>query len=593
VRRYLREILDLLGGERRRLPGLVVLFVGSSLLDFIGIGLVGAYVALIAVPGTLEGRLGDVLQALSLPRGREAALIAVGVFLVAIFLLKAAVAIWIHRVTMRFSQQQQVRLRSVLMQAYQHLPYTEFLRRNSSEYVYAIQDLTADFAYVIQIGLRTVGDGIMALVVLALLAWQNASALALLAALILAMVYGYDRLFRQNLRSYGERVNRAATEVVQGIQEGMEGLKEIRILGKEGYFHRKVREGAGEYARLQTRAQVIAAAPRYLLELTMVAFVVGLVLLHLLLGRDLEALVPTLGIFGVAALRLLPAANALSSNLVQMRYRRNSIAQLHGDLAVLGHVRFEPASTAEAARPEPFRGLVVDRIRFTYPNAAVAALDGVSLEIRADESIGLVGPSGSGKTTLVDVLLGLLEPQQGQLRYNGRPLKEALVEWRAQVAYLPQQVFLIDASLRRNVALGLEDREIDEPRLREALRQARLVELVAQLPEGVDTIVGEHGVRLSGGQRQRVAIARAFYHGRDVLVMDEATSALDNETEREIVEEIRQLKGQKTLIVIAHRLTTVQHCDRIFRLKEGRIVEQGTYREVFRPDEPAPGEAVA
>ena len=193
----------------------------------------------------------------------------------------------------------------------------------------------------------------------------------------------------------------------------------------------------------------------------------------------------------------------------------------------------------------------------------------------------MIGPSGSGKTTMVDVVLGLLEPQKGKIYYNGKDLIESLDEWRAQVAYLPQQVFIIDNSLRNNIALGMEAEEIDDVQLHEAIRQARLTELAEQLPDGVETILGERGIRLSGGQRQRVALARAFYHGRSVLVMDEATSALDNETEQEIVEEIRHFKGKKTMIVIAHRLTTVQHCDRIYRLENGEITETGSPDQVL------------
>jgi ATP-binding cassette, subfamily B, bacterial PglK len=583
VTQYLREILELLGEERRKLPWLVLLFLGSSLLDFVGIGLIGAYVALITVPDNLPEGLQGFIAVLGSPRDRDSLFVFLGLILVAIFLLKTVAAIFCQRATLRFSQQQQVRLRSGLMQAYQRLPYAEFLRRNSSEYVYAIEGLTGDFAQVVHIGLRTLGDAIMALVLLSLLAWQDAPVLALLAGLISATVYGYDRLARKNLRRYGERANQGATRLVQGIHEGIEGLKEIRVLGKESHFHRMVDDGASEYARFHTLAQVVTAVPKYLLEFTMVVFVVGLVLFNVLAGRDLGLLVPTLGMFGVAALRLMPAANALSSGLLQLRYARHSIRQLYRDLRALDGVRLETPTRVDAARPERFRSLVLDRVHFTYANSPTAALEDLSMEIRADESIGLIGASGAGKTTLVDVLLGLLEPQRGELRYNGRPLKEALAEWRSQVAYLPQQTFLLDSTLRQNVALGVEEDEIDEQRLRESLRQARLADLAAQLPEGVSTLIGERGVRLSGGQRQRVAIARAFYHGRDVLVMDEATSALDNETEREIVEEIRRLKGQKTLIVIAHRLTTVQHCDRIFRLKDGRIVEQGTYDEVLRP----------
>ena len=588
---YLREILHLLGEDRSKLPWLVLLFLASSLLDLAGIGLIGPYVALVVDPRILDGRVGDAIAAMGLPREQQAGLILLGLFLVSIVLLKAIAAIGIHRAITRFSQSQIVRLQSTLMQAYQELPYTEFLRRNSSEYVHAINGLTSNFGGVVQTGLRVVSDVIVAVMILALLAWQNAPALALLAGLLLSVMYGYDRSFRRKLREYGEQANQAAMTIVRGVHEGIEGLKEIRILGKEEHFHRMVQEGARKYARFNTRAQLITLAPRYLLEATLVVFVVTLVLLILFLGQDMKILVPTLGMFGVAALRLVPSANTLSISLIQLRYHRDSISRLHHDLHAVTRV------APEARKPfleatDGFRILALDQVQFTYPKARQPALRDLSLEIRAGESIGLIGQSGSGKTTLVDVLLGLLEPQAGQLRYNDRPLKDALAQWRAQVAYLPQQVFLIDDILRRNVALGVEDTEIDEARLSEALRQARLEELVHQLPDGKDTIIGERGVRLSGGQRQRVALARAFYHGRNVLVMDEATSALDNETEREIVEEIRLLKGKATLIVIAHRFTTVQYCDRIYRMQDGAIVERGTYDRMVRQGKDASSSAL-
>ena len=208
-------------------------------------------------------------------------------------------------------------------------------------------------------------------------------------------------------------------------------------------------------------------------------------------------------------------------------------------------------------------------------------LNQTSLSIRAGESIGIIGPSGSGKTTLIDLLLGLLKPEGGSISYNGDPLEKKLSKWRSQVAYLPQQVFLIDDTLKNNVALGVEEQKINEKLLLKALHKSQLAELVEQLPEGVNTFLGERGVRLSGGQRQRVALARAFYHQRSVLIMDEATSALDHETEREIVDEIKRLKGQITTIIIAHRLTTVQYCDRIYVLEEGKVVSSGTPKEML------------
>jgi ABC-type multidrug transport system fused ATPase/permease subunit len=566
---------------------LVLLFLGVSMLDLASLGLIGPYVALIVDPEALDGPLGRVVDLAGLPREQQPLLIALGLMLFMTFLLKAVSAIGINWVIIRFSKRQSMRLQMFLMQSYQALPYTEYLRRNSSEYIHSIQVLTGQYSGVILTLLKSTSDGIVGLVILAVLAWTNGPALALLMGMLGMMVFGYDRLFRKNLRSYGERINRASMQMVQGIREGIDGLKEIRVLGHEGYFLNKVRDGARQAIILQARQQVIQIAPRYLLELMMTSFIVLLVIGMLYLGQNLKGLLPTIGVFGVAALRLMPSANILSGSLILLRFSRDSVSRLYHDLEQLQSgpdMESEtPLSDSRKAQTpsETFSVLKMRNLSFRYPNALVDALQCINLQICSGESVGLVGPSGAGKTTLVDVLLGLLEPQSGSTSFNERPLREALLEWRSQAAYLPQQVFLIDNTLKRNVVLGVEDAKIDDTRLQEALRQSRLSELLEQLPNGVETLLGERGVRLSGGQRQRVALARAFYHRRSVLVMDEATSALDDSTEKEIVEEIKHLKGKITMIVIAHRLTTVQHCDRIYRLESGRVIEEGRPEQVL------------
>ena len=226
-----------------------------------------------------------------------------------------------------------------------------------------------------------------------------------------------------------------------------------------------------------------------------------------------------------------------------------------------------------------FQTIELKNVQFSYPDTNKPAINNISLKIKSGDSIGLVGLSGSGKSTLVDILLGLLEVDKGGIFYNNKPLSECLLQWQAQVAYLPQEIFLMDNTLKNNIALGVEDDCIDLDRLNLAIKKAKIKELVSQLPHGVNTSVGEGGVRLSGGQRQRVALARAFYYNKSVLVMDESTSALDYETEREIVNEIKQLKGRVTLIVIAHRLSTIEHCDRVYRLDDGRIIENNNFKE--------------
>jgi ABC-type bacteriocin/lantibiotic exporter with double-glycine peptidase domain len=312
-----------------------------------------------------------------------------------------------------------------------------------------------------------------------------------------------------------------------------------------------------------------------------VVFVVSLVGVTYVQTGDIEGSYPLVGMFGVAALRLGPAVTMVISSVVILRNQRHGIAMLAIDLTEIREKKTVIMGEGESSNETTFGKLELQNVCFTYESSIRPALENISLEVVAGESIGLIGVSGSGKTTLVDVMLGLLQPQSGKILYNGGGMKESLSGWRSNVAYLPQDVFLIDDSLRCNIALGVPENEINEQAVSDAIEKARLKELIPELAKGVDTMIGERGVRLSGGQRQRVALARALYHGRGVLVLDEATSALDNETEREIVAEIQELKGEKTMIVIAHRLTTLQHCDRIYRLKKGKIIQTGTYDQVI------------
>ena len=583
MRAYLQKILHLMGPERHRVLRMVFLFLLVSGLDLIGLGLIVPYFYLIMGMATDGSVLIELLGRLGLQdAGREQLMLYMGGIMVCVFLIKTVLGLWGNYSILLFSQDQQIRLKSILMDAYQSMPYTEYLRRNSVEYIHSIQSLTSTYANSAVVPLlKIASDGIVAVAILCFLAWKNFAAFALMTLVFGAVISAYHWLFRGRLKSYGQQVNHIARQVGKTVRESMDGFKEIRILGKETYFHNEVAKGAHAYAKAFVHTQLITTAPRYLLELLLISFVALLVWITVVLGRDLQTLSPVLALFGMAALRLLPMINSLSSGLLSLRFAQNSVAQLHADLQrISGSCLTEPRAVPKSQLPD-FRSLRLEQVGFHYAGSKTAALDGISMEIHAGESIGLIGTSGSGKTTLVDVLLGLLEPQRGVIRYNDQSLRGNLPLWRHQVAYLPQQVFLIDDTLSANVALGERPERVDQRRLHQALSSARLDELMEHLPQGINTLLGERGVRLSGGQRQRIAIARAFYYGRDVLVMDEATSALDNETEQEIVEEIQKLKGKKTMIVIAHRLTTVRHCDRIYRLEKGAIVECGTPEEML------------
>ncbi|MDB9976125.1 ABC transporter ATP-binding protein/permease [Candidatus Thioglobus sp.] len=581
--KYLKEVLFILGGDRKKLPLLFLFFLFLSLVDLLGLGLIGPYVSIIVDPDALDGSLGEIVQYFGLPSQKQDLLTSIGVILLVVFVLKTTFAIFVNKKIIDFGQGQQVRLRKLLMSSFQSLSYVEYLKRNSSEYIYSIQQLSQQFGLSVLLPiLRIISDSIVGIVILSFLAWQSFSALALLVSLLGLMVFIYDSLIKKNMKRYGENANKASTLMLQGVQEGLEGFKEIRILGKEKHFYKQVANSATEFSYYSIKSQLLAITPRYLLELSLIIFIVLLVSLTLISGGNFEALIPTVAMFGVAALRLLPSANLLSSGLVQLRFSRDAVSRLYRDVKSTSNTNFKLISDLSNSTQPTFKSLTLKSVSFSYPNTNKKVLDRISLEINSGESIGFIGTSGSGKTTLIDIILGLLNPQEGIIKLNDSLLKNSLNVWRSQLAYLPQQVFLLDNTLSQNIALGIDPDKINYDRLLSAINKAKLSGLVDELKDGVDTLIGERGMRLSGGQRQRIALARAFYHERDILVMDESTSALDSETEEEIVEEIKRLKGEKTLLVIAHRLTTLKHCDKIYELGNGKIIKSGSYLDVVK-----------
>lgn len=580
---YIREVIYLMGENRKRIAWLLILFLMSSLLDLIGLGIIGPYLVLVMNPnGMTDSLVGQWLSRVGVSAVESEALVIVSIVIVAVFLVKMVAAVYVNWEILVYSRKCRVDLQGKLMQAYQRQPYVEYIQRNSAEYLKNIHDATGHYVSAVQTVLRMLSDGFIALLIFSYLAYTNTVILAGLALLVSTFFYVYLCIFRRKSRQYGELTTQAVQQIVQSIHEGMTGLKELRILGKEPYFHAALIDGARRMSDNWAKATLITMFPRFFLEFLLISLVVFFVLATLMAGAKLDSVLPTIGVFALASLRLIPAVNLVVGGASKLSFSRHAVSILHRDLVrVEKYLQSSVLESSQIIQPtSKFNELSLEHVGFRYPTTLDWALKDLSLSIKAGESIGIIGESGGGKTTLIDVMLGLLEPQAGGVTFNNTPLQQALPEWHSQVAYLPQEIFIIDASLRQNIALGVPSNEIDEPRIQTAISQAQLQGLISDLPNGLDTRLGERGVRLSGGQRQRVALARAFYFERNVLVLDEATSALDNETEREIVDEIRQLKGQKTMIVVAHRLTTVQHCDRIYRLQGGSVVSVGTYAEV-------------
>ena len=565
---FFKKLFYLLGEERSKIPRLVFLFICISILDLVGLGLITPFIALVFNPSLVL----ESFNSFGFLINQEELLAIVGFLLIMSFAFKAVFGIWINYQIIKFSQVQQVRLRSQLMHSYQTLPYTKFLAKNSSNYIYTILTLVGQFtSTIIQSSLRIVSESIVSIFILFFLAWNNWQVLLILVIILLILVITFDLFFSKKLKIYGKLANMGSVAMVQGIHEGMEGLKEIRVLGYENYFYEKVKKGSEQQAEMSAKSQIVSTLPRYFLEFSLILFIVLVILITTRQGENVQSILTTISLFGVASLRLIPSANLISSGMIQLRLGKDSMSRLYNDLKEVEKVGLKSKSGIKKEIKE-FQSIVLNNISYKYPGASHSALKGVNLKIKSGELIGVIGASGSGKTTLVDLLLGLLSPTQGRVLINNNLFDEN----KRHMAYLPQQVFMIDDTLRNNIALGIVNQEINNLAVNKAIQQANLCNVVENLPNGLDTIMGERGVRLSGGQRQRVALARAFYHKREVLIMDESTSALDNETEREVIKEIQQLKGGVTMIIIAHRLSTIQHCDCIYKIEKGRIVDFGT-----------------
>jgi ATP-binding cassette, subfamily B, bacterial PglK len=578
MKSFVKKSIELLGPDKKKIPIFVLIFLSAAVLDLAGIGLIGPYIAIIMDPTMSDVFFRSVEIFFDIENTHADWIVLSSLFLLCLFLIKTAASIWINYLIVRFSMSQQSRLRIELMNIYQNIPYSKYLYRNSSDYIYSIQTLTQHYAVdIVLSGMRTMSDGLVAIAILLLLAWINIEALVLLIVLIGFVVIVYDKLFRNKIQTLGELTNKTEGRIIQAINEGIDGIKEIRLLGCEDYFLNKVKNNSIAYHNHHTKSQSITTAPRYLLEFSMISFVSLFVLSNEI--ENFENFIPTLSAFGLAAVRLVPSANVLSNSFMKMRLRRNSVSKLYEDLRLLKQQAKD--SNFDLYHHPIFSKLTLKDVSYRYPGSDCNSLSNINLEIKSGETIGIIGPSGSGKTTLLDILLGMLDPTNGIVEFNEKDLKLNKGDWKRSIAYLPQQAFLVDDSLKKNIALGVLDKDIDCKRIDSAIKLSKLTSLVKSMPNGLDTLIGERGVRLSGGQRQRIILARAFYYDRDILVMDESTSSLDNQVEEEISKDIQQLKGCKTIIIVSHRMSTLSFCNRIYKIDDGNMIAVGKPKDII------------
>jgi ABC-type multidrug transport system fused ATPase/permease subunit len=466
----------------------------------------------------------------------------------------------------------QVSLSARLFNGYLRQPYTFHLQRNSAELIRNVISETSQLSHVATIpGIMLLSEGLVLVAISALLLVMEPVPAAVVVSSIALAALIFHRLTRMRVLRWSEARQRHETLRIQHLQQGLGGVKDVKVLGREAQFLARYTAHDRSVAKMQERQLTLSALPRLWLELLAAIGLTALVITMLLEGRPVAALVPTLGLFSVAAFRLMPSVSKVVTAVQNLRYARPVIDTLTVELALAENV-----SSSDGAVSLPFReSLRLSNLSYTYPGGAEPALRDIELTIPRGTSIGFVGGSGAGKTTLIDVILGLLTPTRGAVTVDGTDIRANVRGWQSQIGYVPQSIYLTDDTLRANVAFGLPPEKTDDEAVWRALRAAQLEEFVRALPQQLESVVGERGVRLSGGQRQRIGIARALYNDPSVLVLDEATSSLDTATEHGVMEAVDALHGDKTILIVAHRASTVQRCDVIVRLARGQIAASG------------------
>lgn len=558
-----------------------ILMLVSTLLEMAGIGLlIPLFQIMLAPQDMAKLPLIGPLAADFVQARFQTAILALCLILSGFYAVKAVALGLIGWHQSHFVFQRQAVFAQAILRFYLNQPYERMMGRNSAELIRNVTILSARLFIkgvlpVLQLGtevLASLGVAMMLLLIDPVITL----AVGTLMAVSVGLFYG---AMRRRLHQWGQVAIACDTEAMVWLNQSLGAPKVVRLARFQEFFCARFARPTEVKTQVTTLSLVAPTWPRLALESTAVISLLGVIMVAVgLNGREPAQIIPTLGILAVAAMRLLPSASKIMNAMTVLRENLHTVDVLHdeGFAELSSRQGTPPRSPVPSFRKE----LRLEDVGYAYPGADAPALTAIDLTIPAGKSIALVGRSGAGKTTLADVILGLIPPSQGRILVDGTDITHDPSGWQTLVGYIPQDIYLLDDTLKRNVALGLDDDQIDLARLEDALRMSQLDRFVTTLPQGVETVLGERGARLSGGQRQRIGIARALYHRPAVLVLDEATSALDAETERDISDSVAALSGEQTIIIIAHRLSTIRHCDKVVLMDQGRILDQGGFDEL-------------
>ncbi|WP_026506452.1 ABC transporter ATP-binding protein [Butyrivibrio sp. MC2013] len=582
MKKIWKELMVLLNRKQKgQMVVIVILMLIGGILESVGIAMIVPVMKTVMDPKAVEKSryLKIIYDILGLQSTQQLASVMI-IAIIITFIIKNVFLFFVNKVQLRFVFTNQFETSQRMMINFINRPYEYYLGADTAVVQRMITSDVINMYGLILNMLQLISEGIVFACLIAMMLFES-PAMTIFIGIILFATLLIIRLFiKPVMTKAGEENQNYYSGLFKWISQSVTGIKEIKIGAREGYFIDEYSACGNGYVKAVQRYNLFTATPRLLIETVAICSMMGYFLLLMIGGIDLEKLVPQLSVLALSAARLLPSANRINNYQTSIAYFEPFLDNVMNNLReeVLDTaVKYDPQaykSALEAPKMPVTEKIQMEDICYKYPDADRYVLDHADMEIPVGKSVGIVGSSGAGKTTIVDVLLGLLDIESGRILADGTDVRDNYNGWLRNIGYIPQTIFMVDSSIRKNVAFGIKDEDIDEEKVWQALKEAQLDDFVRSLPEGLDTGIGERGIRLSGGQRQRIGIARALYQDPEVLVLDEATSALDGETEKAIMDSINRLHGRKTLIIIAHRLQTIEKCDMVYRIEEGKALRE-------------------
>lgn len=561
--------------DKYKIALLLCIMVAGSFLELLGVAVFQPFVNIIMMPDSIQENpyLARIYQMFGCST-TESFLTVVALGIIVIYVVKN-VYLWVEQnLIMKFTYGMQQKLSTRLLTTYLSEPYTFHLNKNIAELQRSMQEDTGLFTQVLMHTLQLVAEVVVCIVLgIYLFTVSNSITVVIVGLLVLCVVL-FTKITKRFTEQLGKEAQVYKGKLYQWVNQSLGGVKEVKVLNREEFFVSSYKKYYGLYIKGVRINRLLSITPKYMVEAVCMTGLLIAIIIKLNFGHgELENFIPQLATFAVAAFRLLPSVGRINEHVNNILYAVPSVDLIYGDLK--GIEDYQESKGEEEGKEWNFEhGITAKHVTYAYPNTDTNVLEDANCVIPKGKTVAFIGSSGAGKTTMADIILGLLAPQRGKILVDDIDVFKNLTMWHHQIGYIPQVIYLSDDTIRNNIAFGIHEDQIDEEAVKTALKKAQLAEFVDTLPDGLDTIVGDRGVRLSGGQRQRIGIARALYHDPEILVLDEATSALDNETETAVMEAIESLQGSKTMIIIAHRLTTIQNADIIYEVGDGKVTER-------------------